>query len=169
MLDRLYVPQRVLFGLLLGVAGLYAGLLLMFSVGLAPVLDSMNGEEFLRLWQTLDYFLHLRIRFLLAAVGILYVLTAGFMLTMWRSKTFALIAVAFLLSAADVQVNRTMQRPVNREIRLADVGTHAPSAVYAMERRLFHALHLRQTLSIGAFGVLCIAAMLPHAPRPRKT
>ncbi len=167
MQDRLYISQRVLFGLLLGVAGLYAGLLLMYSAGLAPVLDSLQGEEFLRLWQTHDYFLHIRIRFLLAAVGIMYVLTIGSMLILWRSKTFALIALAFLLSAAEVEVNRTLQRPVNRAIRLADVGTHSPSSVYEMERQLFHALHLRQMLAIGAFGVLCIAAMLPHAPRPR--
>lgn len=158
----LYRIQRLCLGLLLGLTGLYAGVLLMYTVGIAPVLDAMPSADFLRLWQLHDFYLHLRIRFLLAGIGIFYLLTLLALLTAVRTKTFALIVVAFLLSAADVQINRTLQRPVNRSIGLADVGAHSSSSVYGMERQLFHALHLRQLCSISAFGVLCIAAMLPH-------
>ncbi len=162
----LYRAQRLFLGLLLGVTGLYAGVLLMYSIGLAPVLDALPSPEFLKLWQLHDYYLHLRIRFLLAAIGVLYVLTLLCLATAVRTKTFALVVLAFVLSAADVQVNRTLQRPVNRSIGLADVGAHSSSSVYGMERQLFHALHLRQLCSISAFGVLCVAAMLPHrSPR----
>ena len=96
-------------------------------------------------------------------MGGLYALTLLAHLTALRTKTFALLVVAFLLFAGDVQVNRTLQRPINRSIRLADVGAHSASSVYGMERSLFHALHLRQLLAISAFGVLCIAGMLPHS------
>ena len=163
----LYRAQRVLLGLLLGASGLYAGVLLMYSIGLAPVLDALPSTEFLRLWQLHDFYLHLRIRFLLAMVGVLYVLTLLSMATAVRTKTFALVVLAFAFSASDVEINRTLQRPVNRSIRLADVGVHSASSVYGMERQLFHALHLRQMCSITAFGLLCIAAMLPHRkPEP---
>ena len=158
----LYRAQRICLGLLLGTTGLYAGVLLMYSIGLAPVLDAMDANNFLRLWQLHDYYLHIRIRFLLAAIGILYLLTLLALSTALRTKTFALIALAFVLSAADVEVARLLQRPVNRSIRLADVGAHSPGSVYSMERQLFHALHLRQLCSLSAFGLLCIAAMLPH-------
>lgn len=163
MHETLYRIQRICLGLLLGSAGLYAGVLLMYSIGIAPVLDSMTGKDFLHLWQLHDYYLHLRIRFLLAGTGILYLFTLGSLLTAIRSKTFVLIVLAFVCSAADVQINRTLQRPVNRSIRLADVGAHSSASAYEMERQLFHALHLRQLCSIGAFGILCIAAMLPHS------
>ena len=158
----LYHAQRFFLGLLLGAAGLYAGVLLMYSIGLAPVLDALPSPEFLRLWQLHDFYLHLRIRFLLAAIGVLYVLTLLALATAVRTKTFALIVLAFAFSAADVQTNRKLQRPVNHSINLADVGAHSSSSVYGMERQLFHALHLRQLFSISAFGLLCIAAMLPH-------
>lgn len=162
----LYRAQRTCLGLLLGVAGLYSGVLLMYSIGLAPVLDALGSSEFLRLWQLHDYYFHIRVRFLLASIGVLYLLTLLALSTAVRTKTFVLICIAFALSAADVQVARTLQRPVNRSLRLADVGEHSSSSVYSMERQLFHALHLRQLFSIGAFGVLCIAAMLPHkSPR----
>lgn len=164
----LYRMQRICLGLLLGTTGLYAGVLLMYSVGLAPVLDALPSTEFLRLWQLHDYFLHIRIRFLLAVIGVLYVLTLLSLATAVRTKTFLLIALASVFSAADLQINRTLQRPVNRSIRLADVGAHSSSSVYSMERQLFHALHLRQLCSVSAFGVLCIAAMLPHR-RPSES
>ena len=163
----LYRAQRVLLGLLLGTAGLYAGVLLMYTIGIAPVLDAQSSPEFLRLWQLHDYYLHLRIRFLLSGVGVLFVLTLLAHGTAVRTKTFALIALASVLFAMDVEVNRRLQRPVNRSIALADVGAHSSSSVYGMERQLFHALHLRQLCSISAFGVLCIAGMLPHR-RPVK-
>ncbi len=115
MQDTLYRSQRILFGLLLGIAGLYAGVLLMYSIGVSPVLDSMSGDDFLRAWQTHDFFLHIRIRILLASFGILYVLALLFLAKMWRSKTFFLIVLAFLLSAADIYIARSLQRPVNRE------------------------------------------------------
>lgn len=164
----LYRLQRIFLGFLLGTTGLYAGVLLMYSIGIAPVLDAGTSAEFLKMWQLHDYFLHLRIRFLLAAVGGLYVLTLAALVFAVRTKTFVLICAAFLLSAADVQIARTLQRPVNRSIRLADVGEHSTESVYGMERQLFHALHLRQLCSIGAFSLLCIAAMLPHSS-PQRT
>ncbi|WP_419804679.1 hypothetical protein [Terriglobus sp.] len=154
--------------MLLGTAGLYAGVLVMYSIGLAPVLDAQSSTGFLRLWQLHDYYLHLRIRFLLAGIGIFYVLTLLSLATAVRTKTFALIAIAFVLSAVDVEVNRELQRPVNRSIQLADVGAHSSSSVYTMEHQLFRALHLRQLCSVSAFGLLCIAAMLPHSSPKRS-
>ncbi|GAA3754881.1 DUF1772 domain-containing protein [Terriglobus aquaticus] len=162
MHTTLYRAQRILLGLLLGTAGLYAGVLMMYSIGLAPVLDALSAENFLKLWQLHDYYLHLRIRFLLIGIGVLYLLTLLCFATAVRTKTFAFIALACVFSIADLQINRTLQRPVNRSIRLADVGAHSSASVYGMERQLFHALHLRQFCSIGAFGLLCVAAMLPH-------
>ena len=154
--------------MLLGLTGLYAGVLLMYSIGLAPVLDALPAADFLRLWQLHDFYLHIRIRFLLAGIGAFYLLTLLALATAVRTKTFTLIALAAVLSAADLQVNRTLQRPVNRSIRLADVGAHSSTSVYSMEHQLFHALHLRQLCSVSAFGLLCIAAMLPHRS-PRNT
>ncbi len=165
MNDRLYLPQRILLGLLVGTAGLYAGMLLMYSVGIAPMLDSMDPEQFLRFWQTHDYFLHLRIRFVYGALGAFYLVTLAAMLPLRRTRTFLLLAMALLLSAAEVQVNRTEQRPINRAIRLADTGNHTASSIYSMERQLFHALHLRQAFSTAAFALLCLTVMLPHGPR----
>ena len=167
MHTALYRAQRIFLGLLLGTAGLYAGVLLMYSIGLAPVLDALPAENFLKLWQLHDFYLHLRIRFLLAGIGVLYLLTLLCFATAVRTKTFVLIVLACAFSVADLQVNRTLQRPVNRSISLADVGTHSAASVYGMERQLFHALHLRQLFSISAFGLLCIAAMLPHSSPPR--
>ncbi len=167
MNDRLYLAQRALLGLLLAAAGLYAGSLLMYSLGIAPMLDTLDPEVFLRFWQTHDYFLHLRIRFLYAALGGLYLLTLPAFLPLLRTKTFALLLCALLVSAAEVEVNRTLQRPVNRGIRLSDTGNHSAASIYTMERQLFHALHLRQALSLTALGLLTIAAMLPHGPRQR--
>ncbi len=166
--------QRLLLGLLVAAAGLYAGVLLMYSVGIAPVLDTFGPDTFLRFWQTHDYFLHLRIRFLYAVLGGLYLLTLVSLLPHLRAplrtrgltRTFIVFCVALLLSAAEVGVNRTLQRPVNRSIRLADVGTHSASSVYSMEQQVFHALHIRQSLSVAAFGLLIIAAMLPSPQRP---
>ncbi len=165
MNDRLYLPQRVLLGLLLGVAGLYAGVLLMYSIGISPMIDAMDPEQFLRFWQTHDYFVHLRIRFVYGALGFFYLGTVATMLPLRRTRTFLLLLLALLISAAEVQVSRTLQRPVNRSIRLADVGNHAAASIYTMERQLFRALHLRQALATTAFGLLCVVAMLPHGPR----
>lgn len=162
MHTALYRTQRICLGLLLGTAGLYAGVLLMYSIGIAPVLDALSADQFLKLWQLHDFYLHIRIRFLLAGVGVLYLFTMLCFVTAIRTKTFALLVLALLFSLGDLQVNRTLQRPVNRSINLADVGTHSAVSVYDMERQLFHALHLRQFFSITAFGLLCIAAMLPH-------
>ena len=163
MLNRM---QRVLFALLVAAAGLYTGVLLMYSVGIAPVLDTMDPDSFLRFWQTHDYFLHLRIRFLYGILGALYLLTFGSLATHLRSPSraqrcmFLLVGAAFLCSAAEVGVNRGLQRPVNRSIRLADVGTHSAASVYGMERQVFRAIHVRQVLSASAFGLLIAAVML---------
>ncbi len=156
------------WALLVAAAGLYAGVLLMYSVGIAPVLDTYEPGTFLHFWQTHDYFLHLRIRFLYGVLGGLYLLTFAALLPCLRTPraeythSSLLLIVALLFSAAEVWVNRTLQRPVNRSIRLSDVGTHSAASVYGMEQQIFHALHLRQALSIAAFGVLIVAAMLPQ-------
>lgn len=165
MNDRLYLSQRILLGILLGVAGLYAGVLVMYSVGISPMIDAMEPEQFLRFWQTHDYFVHLRIRFVYAALAFFYLATVAAMLPLRRSRTFVFLLLALFVSLAEVQVSRTLQRPVNRSIRLADVGNHSAGSIYTMERQLFHALHLRQALAITAFGLLCIAVTLPHGPR----
>ncbi len=160
--------QRILLGLLVATAGLYAGVLLMYSIGIAPLLDTLDADSFLRFWQTHDYFLHLRVRFLYAVLGGLYLLTFVALLITFpisgrtRQRTAVLLCLAFVCSAAEVGVNRTLQRPVNRSIRLADVGTHSAASVYSMERQVFHAVHRRQALSAAAFGLLIIAAMLPQ-------
>lgn len=165
-----HLLQRLLLGLLLAAAGLYAGVLLMYSIGIAPLLDTLNADSFLRFWQTHDYFMHLRIRFLYGVLGGLYLFT--FVATLMnrdaggrsrqRTRAFVLLCIAFLCSAAEVGVNRTLQRPVNRSIRLADVGTHSAASVYGMEQQVFHAVHLRQALSTAAFGLLILSAMLPQ-------
>ncbi len=157
--------QRVLLGMLLATAGLYAGVLLMYSVGIAPMLDTFEPDEFLRFWQTHDYFLHLRIRFLYAILGALYLFTLLALLALLRTRTFLLLSLALLCSAAEVGVSRYMQRPINRTIRLADVGSHSAASVYGMEREVFHALHLRQAFSITAFGLLIVTVLLPGNDR----
>ena len=162
--------QRILLGLLVATAGLYAGVLLMYSIGIAPLLDTLDADSFLRFWQTHDYFLHLRVRFLYAVLGGLYLFTLVTLLTSrragarnrQRTRASILLCVAFLCSAAEIGVNRTLQRSVNRSIRLADVGTHSAASVYSMEQQVFRAVHLRQALSAAAFGLLIIAAMLPQ-------
>lgn len=77
----LYRFQRIFLGLLLGTAGMYAGVLLMYSIGISPALDAMTAPDMLKFWQLHDYYLHLRIRFLLAGIGVFYLLTLGALLT----------------------------------------------------------------------------------------
>jgi hypothetical protein len=147
--------------LLIVMTGLYAGL--HFAGVMAPVQSKMSVTEYTSYWQIVDGYMGQRMPiFGLIFLG-LYALSILLFIKKWKTTTFWIILVGFVLLLSDMVLTGKQQIPINQYIQSVDAKNLTIDQLTTLEGMKSQAeknFGARDMLSIVSFALLSLTPFL---------
>jgi hypothetical protein len=147
--------------LLIVMTGLYAGL--HFAGVMAPVQSKMSVTEYTSYWQIVDGYMGKRMPiFGLIFLG-LYALSILLFIKKWRTITFWIILVGFVLLLSDMVLTGKQQIPINQYIQSVDAKNltiDQLTTLEGMKNKAEKNFGTRDILSIISFVLLSLTPFL---------
>ena len=134
----------------------YAGTGFFVIMGGNPAILKMSSRTFAEYWQHTDFYMAARMK-IFGPLLLFILLTAVLLhISEWRTPTFWLLLMAFLILMADLAFVFTTNHPLNRLIQGWDVG-NLPSTVQEIKLKVVNAFWYRSSFMIGSFVCVLLA------------
>jgi hypothetical protein len=144
-------------------SGLYGGIGFFSVIGHNPAMRRLDNAAFAEYWQSIDHYMGAR----MPVFGPLLILTLLFgtitLIPKWRTPSFWLLFIAFLLLITDMVFAFSVNVPLNQQIQSWDVQ-QLPANVGEIKAKVVQAFSWRSFFMLASFACVVLAAF---SRRPR--